>query len=130
MKPQNSSYDLLMLTIISIATVLAIICEWILSQKMRSAVKGSHERYVLATKRRIAAWVQNSLLIVLGLFCLTQDLYFSAALNFIVGYLSIRGERNNDEDDWFTGRGKKIKTAVRDYRKAFAFKPSITTNAA
>lgn len=83
--------------------------------KMRQAVKGSHERFVLATKRRIFSWAANLSFVVLGIGGFYNGYWFTGVVNTAGAIFFTYLELKRDEDDWFNGRWKKIKRGVKKY---------------
>jgi len=92
-----------------------IIAELFASVRARSAVVGSRQRYVALSLRRVASWGVSLSFIVEGLLALAtgQGAYAVWYLVFGLGglYLEIRMHKN--DDDWFNGRGTKIKKGIR-----------------
>jgi hypothetical protein len=80
-----------------------------------TAVVGSRQRYVSLSLRRIASWAINLAFIAEGLIDLASNQAASALWYLVFGifgvFLELRTHHN--DDDWFNGRGKKIKSGLR-----------------
>ena len=102
---------------------LAGALEFVWAMKARNAVKGSHPRYVFLTMRRIASWAYIfSLFALAAVFFLRNDFFFTG-FELFIAYLSIKTELKRDDDDWFTGRWKKIKAGLKTFAKSLVPKP-------
>jgi hypothetical protein len=92
-----------------------IVVEVFLQFRARSAVVGSRQRYVALSLRRIASWLVNFAFIGEGLIELQAGQQVFALWDILFGmlciYLELRTHRN--DDDWFNGRGTKIKRGIR-----------------
>jgi hypothetical protein len=117
-----------LLTPVATLAFISMFAEMFWKLAMRRAVKGSHERYVLSTKRRIAAWATIVALVMIGVISIGMQFYFAAPLNFFVAYLNIKTELADDEDDWFNGRWKKLKAGAKSRLKSLAVKPQLGLN--
>lgn len=105
----------LFLTSVGLLNVVMIVTDIIFKMRWRASVKGSHNRFFYGTAVRITSWA------VLGLFAF-QGLLRFAEHNIVFGVLDIvfstyllnvEMKRKKDDDDWFTGRGKKIKNGLK-----------------
>lgn len=95
-----------------------ILAETVISVRARQAVRGSHERYVLLTQRRILSWIVNIGFAAQGVIGLVIGQPFSTISLLFAVYLSyVEIKNHKDDDDWFNGRMKKIWKGVK---KAFA----------
>jgi hypothetical protein len=78
-------------------------------------VAGSRQRYVALSFRRVTSWLINVLFVVEGLIELASNQQTLAIWNIALGgfciYIELRSHKN--DDDWFTGRGAKIKRGIR-----------------
>jgi hypothetical protein len=92
-----------------------IVAELFLQVQARSAVVGSRQRYVSLSLRRVASWLINVSFIIEGLLSLAGSQWGSALWYLIFGiggvFLEVTTHRN--DDDWFNGRGTKIKRGIR-----------------
>jgi hypothetical protein len=83
--------------------------------RARTAVVGSRQRYVSLSLRRLASWAINLTFIAEGLVFLATNQVPDAVWYLVLGifgiFLEVRGHQN--DDDWFNGRGKKIRRAIR-----------------
>lgn len=104
--------DLLFVSFLSITIVT---CQINLDIQTKRAVKGSHQRYVLATARRIVTWAQNLTFIVLAILSFNLGFYISVFLNLFAALYFTMLELKNDDDDWFTGRWGKLKKGIKNY---------------
>jgi hypothetical protein len=92
-----------------------IVIELYFQVRARTAVVGSRQRYVSLSLRRVTNWAINLAFIADGIsFLVTGQLsealwYFAFGIFGIV--LELRSHHN--DDDWFNGRGKKIKAGLR-----------------
>ena len=108
---------------VSLALLVVILAETGISVKARRAVRGSHQRYVLLTQRRILSWTVNVGFAVQGIVGLLSGESFSALSLLFAVWLSWTEFKNHkDDDDWFNGRGKKIWKGVKK-RLAAAARP-------
>jgi hypothetical protein len=108
-----------------------ILLETGISLRARRAVKGSHERYVALTQRRIVSWTVNLGFAAQGIVGLLIGQQFSGLSLLFAIWLSYNEIKNHkDDDDWFNGRMKKIgKGIVRGLKKAFTPPVSAPTPA-
>jgi hypothetical protein len=83
--------------------------------RARTAVVGSRQRYVSLSLRRLTSWVINLAFIAEGLIFLSTNQMSEAIWYVVLGafgiFLELRGHKN--DDDWFNGRGRKIRAALR-----------------
>ncbi|RKR74401.1 hypothetical protein [Frondihabitans australicus] len=104
--------------VVSMCLFGLILAETVISVRARQAVKGSRQRYVLLTQRRILSWTVNIGFAVQGVIGLVIGQPFSVISLLFAVYLSWTEIKNHkDDDDWFNGRMKKIWKGVK---KAFA----------
>jgi len=86
-----------------------------------AAVVGSRQRYISLSLRRIASWAINLAFIAEGLIGVATNDASTALWYLVFGifgiFLELRTHRN--DDDWFNGRGKKIRSGLR----RMAFRP-------
>ncbi|AMM20657.1 hypothetical protein AX769_11530 [Frondihabitans sp. PAMC 28766] len=95
-----------------------ILVETFVSLRARRAVRGSRERYVALTQRRILSWIVNIGFAAQGIVGLVIGQPLSLLSLVFAVYLSYQEIKNHkDDDDWFNGRMKKIWKGVK---KAFA----------
>jgi hypothetical protein len=103
-----------------------IIAEVFAGMQARSAVAGSRQRYVALSLRRVTSWAISLAFITEGLIDLltNQTAYALWYLIFGAGglYLEIRLHKN--DDDWFNGRGTKIKKGIRSILTAPRAQPA------
>jgi hypothetical protein len=92
-----------------------IIAELFASTRARMAVVGSRQRFIALSLRRVASWAVSIAFIVEGLVSLASgDLGYAAwYLVFGVGGLYFEIRMHGNDDDWFNGRGTKIKKGIR-----------------
>jgi hypothetical protein len=92
-----------------------IVIELFFQVRASTAVVGSHQRYVSLSLRRVASWAINLAFIAEGIFFLVSNQPSQALWYLVFGilgaFLELRSHRN--DDDWFNGRGKKIKAGLR-----------------
>lgn len=82
------------------------------------AVKGSRERYVWLTVRRIASWSTIAFIFMYGIVDIITQSYAFAGIQFFIGTFSaIQELKRKDDDDWFNGRWKKIKAGAKKLAK-------------
>lgn len=108
---------------ISMALFAVIVVETMVSVRARMAVRGSRERYVLLTWRRILSWTVNVGFAAQGIVGLATEQPFaliSLLFSIYLTYMEIKGHK--DDDDWFNGRMKKIWKGVK---KAFTVKVRV-----
>ncbi|AMM22924.1 hypothetical protein AX769_22600 (plasmid) [Frondihabitans sp. PAMC 28766] len=101
----------------SMLLLAVIVFETVINMRVRQAVRGSRQRYLLMTQRRILSWTVNVGFLLQGIigFFLGQPLaVVSVIFGVCLAYLEIKNHK--DDDDWFNGRMKKIWKSVR---KAF-----------
>jgi hypothetical protein len=92
-----------------------VVIELFFQVRARAAVVGSRQRYVSLSLRRLTSWAINLVFIAEGLSFLATD-HLSEALWYLVFgifgiFLELRAHQN--DDDWFNGRGKKVKAGIR-----------------
>lgn len=105
---------------LSVALLAVIVVETMVNVRARMAVRGSRERYVALTCRRILSWTVNVGFAVQGIIGLLTDQPFAVVSLIFAVYLSYAEVKNHkDDDDWFNGRMKKIWKSVK---KAFTVK--------
>jgi len=110
----------LALNLVGLSLILA---EFIIELRRQRSVKGSYQRYVYSTIRRILGWSVIGVIAVFTVKAFAFDhFYFGGIFNALVLYFIIRLElrRNGDDDDWFNGRWKKIKNGVKRGLKKLA----------
>ena len=92
-----------------------IFVELFFQVRASAAVVGSRQRYVSLSLRRVASWAINLGFIVEGLIDLASNQAASALWYLVFGifgvFLELRTHHN--DDDWFNGRGKKIRSGLR-----------------
>jgi hypothetical protein len=92
-----------------------IVIELFFQVRARTAVVGSRQRYVSLSLRRLTNWAINLAFIAEGLTFLATNQMSEALWYLAFGIfgiiLELRGHRN--DDDWFNGRGKKIRAGLR-----------------
>lgn len=92
-----------------------VVIELFFEVRARAAVVGSRQRYVSLSLRRLASWAINLAFIVEGLIFLAANQMPEALWYLVLGifgiFLELRAHQN--DDDWFNGRGKKIKSGLR-----------------
>jgi hypothetical protein len=92
-----------------------ILLELFLQFHATSAVVGSRQRYVAMSLRRVTSWLVDLAFIANGLIALITGDQAIALWYIIVGVfgivLELRAHKN--DDDWFNGRGTKIKNGIR-----------------
>jgi hypothetical protein len=92
-----------------------IILEFFFAIQARSAVAGTRQRYVALSLRRVTSWAVNLAFIAEGLIAVSSNQTANAAWYLLFGigglYLEVRMHKN--DDDWFNGRGTKIKKGIR-----------------
>lgn len=114
-----------MIWILAAFSLLAIGLETVWDIQRAKAVVGSHERYVLATKRKIAFWAMIASFTITVAFCIMNAWYLAAAINMWTLINSINRERRRkDDDDWFNGRWKKIKAGAKKLVQSLAPSPA------
>jgi hypothetical protein len=92
-----------------------IFVELYFQAQANSAVVGSRQRYVALSLRRVTSWLVDLAFIADGLLWLVggdQTLalwYISVGIFSII--LEVRAHKN--DDDWFNGRGTKIKKGIQ-----------------
>lgn len=108
---------------ISMVLFAVILAETALTARLRRTVKGSRERYVALTQRRILSWavvVGFAAQGVVGLLDGQQLSVLSLAMSVYLAYQEITNHK--DDDDWFKGRRKKIWAGVK---KRLAARPPV-----
>jgi hypothetical protein len=92
-----------------------ILLEVFFQVRALTAVVGSRQRYVSLSLRRLTSWAINLAFVAEGLVFLVTNQAAQAVWYLAFGifgiFLELRGHRN--DDDWFNGRGKKIKQGIR-----------------
>lgn len=110
---------------VSMVLFVVILAETMMNLRARRAVAGSRERYVALTQRRILSWTVNIGFAVQGIFGIVQGQSLGVVSLFFAVWLSYSEVKNHkDDDDWFTGRGKKIWKGLKK-RLAAASKPRV-----
>jgi hypothetical protein len=104
--------------VLNMATIAAIVVEFVFGARALAAIPGSHQSFVALSFRRIASWSVIALFAVQGLLGLTTGNTADGVWRVIyVGsafWLALSELRNHtDDDDWFSGRGKKIVAGIR-----------------
>jgi hypothetical protein len=97
-----------------------IIAEVFFGARASSAVVGSHQRYVALSLRRVASWAINVAFIAEGLIDLATDQTATATWYLLFGVFGIWLElkTHTNDDDWFNGRGTKIRRGIRRWLTA------------
>jgi hypothetical protein len=92
-----------------------IFVELFLQIQASSAVVGSRQRYVALSLRRITSWLVNLAFIGEGFFALAIGQQADALWYIILGAIGVVLElrTHKNDDDWFNGRGAKIKHGIR-----------------
>jgi hypothetical protein len=92
-----------------------IVIELFFQVRARTAVIGSRQRYVSLSLRRLTNWAINLAFIAEGLIFLSTNQFSEALWYLAFGIIGIVLElrAHHDDDDWFNGRGKKIKAGLR-----------------
>lgn len=92
-----------------------IVFELFFQVRARTAVVGSRQRYVSLSLRRLTSWAINLTFVAQGLVFLATNQVAESVWYLVLGifgiFLELRGHQN--DDDWFNGRGKKIKRGIR-----------------
>ncbi|GAA4684967.1 hypothetical protein [Frondihabitans cladoniiphilus] len=104
----------LLSTSLSAVLFALILAETGVSLRARQAVKGSRERYVALTQRRILSWAVTIGFVVQGVLGLATGSTwggFNLLFALYLAYVEIKNHK--DDDDWFKGRGKKIWKGVK-----------------
>jgi hypothetical protein len=103
------------MVIMTYVILVLIVAELFLQVQARSAVVGSRERYVSLSLRRVASWLINLSFITEGLLSVATGQWASALwyLVFGVGGIVLEVTTHRNDDDWFNGRGKKIRRGIR-----------------
>jgi hypothetical protein len=110
-------------TALNLAVLAVIVAEIVIDRRRVSAVKGTHQRYVYSTIRRILGWAVVGFIAAIVVTCFAVDhFYTSGVFNGFMLYWIVKWElrRNGDDDDWFNGRWKKIKNGVKSGLKKLA----------
>ena len=94
-----------------------IVVELLFQVRARTAVVGSRQRYISLSIRRVASWAINLVFVGEGLVSLlagqaAQSVWYLGFGIFGI-FLELRGHQN--DDDWFNGRGKKIRRGIRRF---------------
>jgi len=82
--------------------------------RVRATVKGSHERYVALSWRRVCSWgviLGFAAQGVVGLAVGDDWSFLSVAFTFWLIYIEVT--RHKDDDDWFRGRRRKTRKALK-----------------
>jgi hypothetical protein len=92
-----------------------IIAELFFSVQSRTAVVGSRQRYVALTLRRLSSWAVNLAFIGEGLVSVATGEFANALwyLVFGIGGAVLEVNSHKNDDDWFNGRGTKIRKGIR-----------------
>jgi hypothetical protein len=92
-----------------------VIFETVFVVRSQRAVKGSHERYVTLSIRRVLSWAVNITFVALGILNIIEGDVFFGPIYVLFGIYFSYTEytRHKDDDDWFNGRGKKIWKGVK-----------------
>jgi hypothetical protein len=111
---------------IQLVIISAILFEMYARVRALRAVRGSFPRYKWMTIRRITSWGVIIGFFLQGLVYVSNGLYEGAGISVIVGMWSLWSELkyHHDDDDWFNGRWKKIKSGI-----ANALRPRVTVAA-
>jgi len=110
-----------LVTVLLLATVVASFTESYAFATYRRLVRGSHPRYVWRTRYILLAWTVIALCVGLALLDVVVGEVVFAGLWLAVA--SVRAmqlyfNRDSDDDDWFTGRGRKIWVGIKRRAKA------------
>jgi hypothetical protein len=83
--------------------------------RARSTVVGSRQRYVALSLRRVSTWAVNLAFISEGLIAVAtnQNPYALWYLIIGAGGIIVELRTHKNDDDWFNGRGTKIKNGIR-----------------
>lgn len=109
---------------ISIVLFAAILAETMVSVRASKAVRGSRERYVALTQRRLLSWAVIVGFAVSGIVGGLAGEPFSYLSLLMAAYLLSQELKNHgDDDDWFKGRKKKIWGGVKKRLKALVRPP-------
>lgn len=99
---------------VSMVLFAVILAETGASLRARRAVRGSRERYLALTQRRILSWTVNVGFAVQGIIGLINGQSFAFVSLLFAVYLAYMEVKNHkDDDDWFNGRMKKIWRGVK-----------------
>jgi hypothetical protein len=92
-----------------------ILVELALQVRALRAVVGSRQRYVALSLRRLASWLVSLSFIAEGLLDIAGNDWADAAwyLIFGIGGIVLEFTTHKNDDDWFNGRGKKIRRGLR-----------------
>jgi hypothetical protein len=92
-----------------------ILIELFFQVRASTAVVGSRQRYVSLSLRRLTNWAINLAFIAEGVVFLATNQVSQALWYFALGIFGIVLElrAHHNDDDWFNGRGKKIKAGLR-----------------
>jgi hypothetical protein len=104
--------------VLNMVTLAAIFVEFVYAARALAAVPGSRQRFVALSSRRVASWSVIALFAVQGVLGLTTGNAADSVWGLIyvggAAWLAMSELRNHhDDDDWFTGRGKKIVVGIR-----------------
>lgn len=107
-----------MFLIITLLFLSSVVVECVAISKYIRAVKGSRQRYVWLTVRRISSWSAITLIFMYGIADIITQSYAFAGVQFVIGTFSVIQElKRKDDDDWFNGRWKKIKAGAKKLAK-------------
>lgn len=129
LKNKREKEPLIMLSLLTWVVFAMMMGETAIRNKRNKAVKGSHQRYILSTWRTIIGAST-----ALGAFLVATILYttgdtiggimmtagFAATIFFEI---IIRINEDNNEDNWFNGRGKKIWNSIKKTIRSLQPKP-------
>jgi hypothetical protein len=87
----------------------------VIEVRASTAVVGSRQRYVSLSLRRLTNWAINLAFIADGILFLVTNQVSEALWYLVLGIFGIVLElrAHHNDDDWFNGRGKKIKAGLR-----------------
>jgi hypothetical protein len=102
-------------SIVNYLIISLILVEVFVQVRARSAVVGSRQRYVALSFRRVLSWLVNAAFVGQGLIELSTNQQTGGWTNIIVGLLCsfLELRNHNNDDDWFNGRGAKIRRGIR-----------------
>ena len=111
-------------TSLSVVIFGLIVVETMVTVRARQAVRGTHQRYVALTQRRIVSWLVIIGFAVQGVLGLFETNTWGALNLAFAAYLAYAEIKNHkDDDDWFKGRRKKIWKSVKTGLKRLRPKP-------
>lgn len=112
---------------ISILLFAAILAETMVNVRASKAVRGSRERYVALTQRRVLSWVVILGFAASGIVGSVRGEPFSYLSLLMASYLLHQELKNHgDDDDWFKGRQKKIWGGAKKRLKALVRPPRVS----